>query len=253
MPKHLKRKLQHIPDFDVISHDPKTTAEIIVERLKDAGVTKTKIIYHKPLGEIIPEHYEVRVNNDSVVFIYKPIACHSYNIIKINGKNVKIATIDTMLSFYLSFLYTDRDYYNEFKDRILCMSNFLFAVQQKNRLEQKGLLKRFSIICYGHQDSLEEMRAQKAAKFKELQNKKGTEEYEEWFLNYKPNNKDYKKEMQKEIDKQDEKDEKIRKHNKGKKNKTYKNREKKSKKNTKRNKNIFSFGFNIKNDPYKKK
>jgi hypothetical protein len=133
------------------------------------------------------------------------------------------------------------------------MSNFLFAVQQKNRLEQKGLLKRFSIICYGHQDSLEEMRAQKAAKFKELQNKKGTEEYEEWFLNYKPNNKDYKKEMQKEIDKQDEKDEKIRKHNKGKKNKTYKNREKKSKKNTKRNKNIFSFGFNIKNDPYKKK
>jgi hypothetical protein len=83
-----------------------------------------------------------------------------------------------MLSFYLSFLYTDRDYYKEFSDRILCMSKFLFDVQQKNRLQQKGLLKRFSIICYGHQESIEEMRAQKAKKFKELQTKKGTRDYE---------------------------------------------------------------------------
>jgi hypothetical protein len=164
------------------------TSDIVVERLKDIGIRKAKIIYHKPIGEIIPEHYEIRVENDSVAFIYKPIACHSYNVIKINGHNVKIATIDTMLSFYLSFLYTNRDYYNEFSERILCMSKFLFDVQQKNRLEQKGLLKRFSIICYGHQDSIEEMRAEKAKKFKELQTKKGTLEYEEWFLNYKPEN-----------------------------------------------------------------
>jgi hypothetical protein len=30
------------------------------------------------------------------------------------------------------------------------------------------------------------MRAEKAKKFKELQTKKGTPDYEEWFLNYKP-------------------------------------------------------------------
>jgi hypothetical protein len=186
MPKTLQKKLEKIADFDVISHDPKTTAEIVVERLKDVGINKAKILYHKPIGEIIPEHYEVRIENDTIVFIYKPIACHSYNVIKIHGQKVKIATIDTMLSFYLSFLYTNRDYYNEFSERILCMSKFLFDVQQKNRLQQKGLLKRFSIICYGHQESIEEMRAEKAKKFKELQAKKGTRDYEEWFLNYKP-------------------------------------------------------------------
>jgi len=185
MPKHFKKKVENIADFDVLSHDPKTTAEIIVERLKDVQIT-AKTVYHKPIGEIIPEHYEIKVGNDTVAFIYKPVACHSYNVVKIHGQNVKIATIDTMLSFYLSFLYTDRDYYKEFSDRILCMSKFLFDVQQKNRLKQKGLLKRFSIICYGHQDSIEEMRAAKAKKFKELQTKKGTPEYEEWFLNYKP-------------------------------------------------------------------
>ena len=50
-----------------------------------------------------------------------------------------------MLSFYLAFLYTDKPYYNQFLDRTLCMSKFLFDVQQKNRFEQKGLLKRFNI------------------------------------------------------------------------------------------------------------
>jgi hypothetical protein len=103
----------------------------------------------------------------------------------INGKKVKIATIDTMLSFYFAFLYANKTYCDY--DRILCMAKFLFDVQQKNRLEQKGLLKRFSIICYGHQESVEEMRAEKAIKFKELKDKRGTREFEEWFLNYRPN------------------------------------------------------------------
>ena len=91
-----------------------------------------------------------------------------------------------MLSFYLAFLYADRPYYNEYLERILCMSKFLFEVQQKNRLKQKGLLKRFSIICYGHQESVEEIRASKAAKYKELKEKGNKEELNEWFLNYKP-------------------------------------------------------------------
>jgi hypothetical protein len=66
------------------------------------------------------------------------------------------------------------------------MAKFLFEVQQKNRLEQKGLLKRFSITCYGHQETIEEMRAAKAAKYKELKKTNNKKEIEEWFLNYKP-------------------------------------------------------------------
>jgi len=66
------------------------------------------------------------------------------------------------------------------------MSKFLFEVQQKNRLKQKGLLRRFSVICYGHQESVEELRSQKAAKYKELKDTKNKKDLEEWFLNYKP-------------------------------------------------------------------
>jgi len=187
MPKSIGRKVEHIPDFDVISKDPLKSAEIVKERLEDLGVTNVQILKREPIGEVIPVHYEIKIGKNTIAFIYKPVACHSYNILSRDGEKIKIATIDTMLSFYLAFLYADRPYYDP--ERILCMSKFLFDVQYKNRLEQKGLLRRFSIICYGHQESVEEMRAEKAHKYKELSAKRGTKEFEEWFLNYRPGEK----------------------------------------------------------------
>uniref|UniRef100_A0A6C0ASK2 Poly(A) polymerase catalytic subunit domain-containing protein n=1 Tax=viral metagenome TaxID=1070528 RepID=A0A6C0ASK2_9ZZZZ len=186
MPENLRKKLDKIADFDVLSNDPETTAEIVKERLKDIGVKNAKIIKRDPVGELVPLHYEIKIGNDTIVFIYKPIACHSYNNFVTKGQKVKIATIDTMLSFYLAFLYADKPYYNQFLDRILCISKFLFDVQQKNRLQQKGLLRRFSITCYGHQESLEEMRAHKAEKYKILKQSQNKIEFEKLFLNYNP-------------------------------------------------------------------
>jgi len=184
MPKNLKHKLEKIPDFDVLSEEPMLTAQIIKERLSDLNVKNVKIIKRPGIGEVIAPHYEIKVGKDTIVFIYQPLACHSYNIVKDGGYDVKIATIDTMLSFWLAFLYANRPYYD--KDRILCMSKYLFDVQEKNRLSQKGLLKRFSINCMGHQETIEEMRAEKAEKYNELRDKKNSTEYEEWFLRYRP-------------------------------------------------------------------
>ena len=240
MPRQLRKKVEKNADFDVISHDPQTTAEIVKERLKDKGITNVKIIKREPIGEIIPLHYEIQVGSDTIAFIYKPNACHSYNVIMLNKKKVKIATIDTMLNFYLAFLYTNRPYYMEFTDRILCMSKFLFDVQQKNRLKQKGLLKRFSITCYGHQESVEEMRTEKAKKYKELNDKRGTHEYEEWFLNYRPEKtkKDIKRDFKEKEEKEEKEEEKYKKN-------TRKNKNKK--KNTRKNKSGFFDLFSVSN------
>jgi hypothetical protein len=71
-------------------------------------------------------------------------------------------------------------------NRILCMSQFLFDVQQHNRLKQTGLLRRFSINCYGKQPTLESMRFEKTKKYEELKDKRDSREYEEWFLRYIP-------------------------------------------------------------------
>jgi hypothetical protein len=184
MPGHLRKRLEKIPDFDVLAEDPLIVSQIVKERLQDIDVKDVKILKRPAVGEIISPHYEIRVGKDVIAFIYEPLACHSYNILKQKGYEIKVATIDTMLSFYLAFLYANRPYYD--KDRILCMSKYLFEVQEKNRLQQKGLLKRFNINCIGHQETVEEMRAEKTEKFAELKDKKGTPEYEEWFLRYRP-------------------------------------------------------------------
>ena len=178
--------------------------QIVKERLSDIGVKNVKIIKRPGVGEIIAPHYELKVGTDTVAFIYQPLACHSYNIVKENGYDVKVATIDTMLSFWLAFLYADRPYYE--KDRILCMANYLFEVQEKNRLSQKGLLKRFSINCMGHQETVEEMRAEKAEKYRELKGKRNDKEYDEWFLQYRPLDKKDGKKRDKNDDKKNDKD-----------------------------------------------
>ena len=193
MPSKLRKKLENSPDFDVLSLEPLTVCTIVVERLNDRGIMNTKIVKHEGVGEIIAPHYEILVGKDTVAFVYEPLGCHSYNIINIQGQILKIATIDTMLSFYLAFIYADRPYYDT--DRLLCMSQYLFKVQQKNRLKQKGLLRRFSISCYGEQTTLESMRQEKSDMFEKLKDKKGTREYEEWFLKYIPDVKKDKKEI----------------------------------------------------------
>ena len=180
-----KRKyIQQIPDFDVLSEEPETTALILTERLSDSGFKNINTVNHQAIGELIPERVEVLVGKDTIVFIFKPIACHSYNTIKIGEKEINVATIDTILSFYLAFIYTDKPYFD--KERILCMAQFLFEVEEKNRLRQTGLLKRFTMNCYGKQETLETIRALKTEMYKKLADKRGTREYDMWFLKYSP-------------------------------------------------------------------
>jgi hypothetical protein len=184
MPKKEQEQIKKIADFDVIVKDPDTTAGIVKNRLRDIGIKQVSIKKRPAIGEIVPEQTEIKIGGDIIAVLYPPVACHSYNTIVIKGRKVKIATIDTMLSFYLAFLYANKPYYNV--DRIVCMAKFLFDVQQKNRLEQKGLLRRFTVTCYGHQDTVEEMRAQKAKVYNDLKKDKNSKEYEEWFLSYTP-------------------------------------------------------------------
>jgi hypothetical protein len=182
-----KHKFKKIPDFDVLSEDVEKTADILKERLHEEGYKHIKLIIHEEIHEIIPKSIEFTVNNKTIAYIYKPIACHSYNKISISGKNIHIATIDTILTFYLAFIYANIKHYN--KNRLLCMANYLFEVEEHNRLENKGLLKRFSVNCYGKQLTIEDIRSEKTAKHKELSNNKNSKEYEQWFLKYLPSYK----------------------------------------------------------------
>ena len=174
------------PDFDVLLEDIDAGAEKIQKALKRIGIEKINIVEHPQLGEYIPRHKEITVQGHPIAYLYEPVSCHSYNTIKLTGsKNIRVASIETLMAFYLAFLYTGYNYHN--RERILCMANYLYRIQQKNRTKKTGLLKRFPAKCYGEQETLDDMRAEKNLMIKQL--KPNTREYEEWFLKYIPTGK----------------------------------------------------------------
>lgn len=181
-----KRLIKH-PDFDVLANNPLQSANIIKNELTKKNILDVKIIRHEAIDEIIPEHYEVKIDNETIVFLYKTIACYSYNTIKVRNKNINIATIDTMLSLYLAFIYANREYYDP--KRILCIAQYLFNIQIKNRLSQKGILKRFTTKCYGKQETIEDIRAEKAFLYNKFRKNKCESEFKKYFLRYVPANK----------------------------------------------------------------
>ena len=184
LPKHEKSLFAQIPHFDVLSVDPEASARKVKERLEDNDFKGVVVTKHSGIGEIVPEHYEILVGKSRhpIAFIYKPVACHGYNVIQVGKKRVRIASTDTMLSLYLAMIYTDKPYYNA--NRILCMCKYLYDIQQRNRLKQTGLLRRFGTTCYGKQETLDDIKAIKAEKYQEL--KRTDPEFEEWFLKYSP-------------------------------------------------------------------
>lgn len=184
MPPKERRLAQKVPDFDVLSEDPIRTTTIVKERLHDIGITNVVVEKRSGLGEIIPDHWEISIKGDILGHVYQPIACHSYNEIQHGGHKIRIATIDTMLTFFLAFIYSGIAYHDE--DRILCMVEYLYKVQERNRLEQRGILKRYSLQCIGKQPTLEELRSEKTRKFKELSKDRNSKEYKMWFLKYTP-------------------------------------------------------------------
>jgi hypothetical protein len=212
MPYKERNQVSNIPDFDVLSENPESCATILKEQLNYEGYKDVKIFKKQPIGDYIDVHYEIVVNNDVIAFIYKPTACHSYNLININGQKIKVASIDTILSFYLIFIYANRPYYDE--NRLLCIAEYLFKVQLKNRLQQKGLLRRFSVLCYGKQKTLEDMREEKAklyAKVRKNEISHNSKIYNMNFFRYIPK-EDYKS-INKSMNKSMNKSKKNMKHN----------------------------------------
>ena len=189
MPPEQKKQLQHVPDFDVLSEDPKAVAFILKEKLEEAGFKNIKINKKPSVGnDIIMTHYEIVVDEDTLCFIYEPYGCYSFNTINLKNQTIKVATIETMLLFLIAFLYADRPYYDH--ERLMCMAQYLINVQAKNRLEQKGLLKRFNVNCYGNEKTIVEIRSEKASKYEAMKNQKDTKEYNKYFFKYIPTKKE---------------------------------------------------------------
>ena len=190
--EHLKKDQRPVlysavPSFDLLSEDAKKSAHKLKDKLDKTGHFGRVIVEEREdFGEHVSEHYEIVVDGRTVAFVYEPApgACHNYNVVRVNKKDVNIATTDTILSYYLLFLYINRPYYD--RDRLLCMSQYIYDLQYDNMTKNDGIFKRFAKPCIGKQVTLKDIKDVKSHMFNKLKDKRGTREYEEWFLNYNP-------------------------------------------------------------------
>ena len=185
--------LRNVPDFDVLSENPEVCSETLKDVLIKNGFKNITLKKKVGYGEIISSYYEVYVDGEAVCFIYKTFACHNYNTIFIGKHSVKVASMDTMNNLFLAMYYSKQSEHNQ--EKILCMTQYLHELQMKNRLNKKGILKRFSSDCYGHQDTIEEIKMNRELLFKEM-TRKGVKKsdliYQKYFLKYTPNSRTVK-------------------------------------------------------------
>ncbi len=173
-------------------------------------VKKVDVVESKGIADLIPPHNIIYVTDrknirEPLTIMFQTEACYSYNVLPPSkkGGQIRIASIETLMNMYLAFQY-DEDKVDEKlinKGRLMCAATELYKIQKENRLAQRGVLKRFSLNCYGHQQSKAEMLKEKREKTKELSKDKDSKEYESWALNYQPSEIDAKKKAEKESNK----------------------------------------------------
>jgi len=180
--KYDKSMYSKIPDFHIISDNYKNTTFNIYKQLRKY-YENIKIVEHENIGEHIPQNYEIIVNDKTVAFVYDvfPGTCYNYNTLE---GNINIATIDTILTIYISFAYINKPIYD--KHKLLCACKSLFKIQHKNKLRNIKILRRFNLPCIGLQITLKDLKTIKTIKYYELKSKNKTKDYEKWFLNYAP-------------------------------------------------------------------
>jgi len=179
--------LSNASSYDILCYNPmKILKDVKVELEKKFGLKNIKIEKKHNIGEILPNHYFLLIDNTILIFAYQENACYSYNTVKINKKTYKIGTIDTVLYFYYAFLYVNKPYYD--KKRLLCLANLLFEIQKEDILKQTGLLKRFVPTCYGNEKTLEDAKKEKYEKKQELLKNEDKEELRKMFFKYDPKN-----------------------------------------------------------------
>ena len=99
---------------------------------------------HYPIFERVPSHYIISYKNIPLIIIFKTDDCYSYH----KWNNIKIATIETILRFFFSFLLVKRSYLNT--ENIICMANELIQLQKINYDRNIDIFDKFTTNCIGN-------------------------------------------------------------------------------------------------------
>lgn len=132
------------------SPDPKKDALALRQKLGFRGVD---VRYFKEKGDVIPARLVLRLHGVPISLIIQETACHSYNSLKdASGNEVYIASLNTLISLYLSLAIFTSDEEDIFGFSLLCATQrFIEVNNQLQSLKEVKQFPAFSLDCHGYQ------------------------------------------------------------------------------------------------------
>ena len=150
------------PQQDVLFILSKTIDEIW-SLLKGFQLTYT--FYHNKLTHV----YEIYVEEIPLLYVILSDSCMNYN----TYKQRNIASYDTTLSQYFALSFMNIKHLS--KARLLSYCYLFYQIKDQDH----PLMRRFSLPCYGDQDTLEEIRRKREKYYKEKR-------HSSYFFHYRP-------------------------------------------------------------------
>ena len=150
------------PQQDVLFILSKTIEEIW-SLLK--GLPLTYTFYHNKLTQV----YEIYVDEIPLLYVILTDSCMNYN----TYKHRNIASYDTTLSQFFALSFMNIKHLS--KARLLSYCYLFYQIKDQDH----PLMRRFSLPCYGDQDTMEEIRRKREKYYKEKR-------HSSYFFHYRP-------------------------------------------------------------------
>lgn len=145
--------------------------------------------------EFLPKRYSVqREDGSSILRFYETTACHSYHTMQ-NG--VRVVSIPTILQFFFAYIYSNVTEGN--------IASMLCIAQRVMDIAAHKPERRFDLLtpreCIGTQETLIDMKREKAELYEKLSKNKSSADYTKYFFSYNPRNKTEKSKTKKVLKK----------------------------------------------------
>ncbi len=144
-------------NLPIVMYSPSINNDIIdIKQLIGSNVKITEI---ESIGDFIPRLVAFELDGRPVLLLVEQTACHAYNIIQMHrtgGKSVYIASLDTIITLYLSLMLANKPIVKRiFPQSLLCMAQTAMEISSYLRRNAKHTQFPFiSLDCSGHQVGL---------------------------------------------------------------------------------------------------
>jgi len=168
-----------LPEMNWILESGGTIVFFSSDIYKDAEKIQTLLGYkmthrqtERGIEDFLPRRVLIKKGDQTVIMIVEEMACNAFNELKMEGRTLRIASLDTLVYLYilLGIFTKDED---KIGTPLLCLAQRLIELENKIRTSSMHAFPLFSIKCSGHQKTYPSLLREKAARIEAQKKKSG--------------------------------------------------------------------------------